>query len=822
MRVMGRGTESALWVALGLWALLSLWSVQAAQAQEASVIEIQIMGNEHVSTAKVKAALPFAAGDEIIVPDDIERAEMALREMGLFQEVSWDYRNEEGGIVVIFTLLENPVIEEIEIRGNRDWNEGRRFEIPWVGLSFPWPFTDYLVTTERLLEILKEHGIEPDKVLNTVKLEKALGIVDLYENGQCLPNPPKPSFCREYQDGGYFLFAVDTESIQLGEKLVIPVVEGVIESVELLGIEGPVKEEVLKVLDELPLLRPVKRQKLQEVLQKVSQSVFLEPLGSEDIGLAPGSAPERVVLVLNLKERRLIEGPKKIESIRFIGNTAFSEGELLKRLELPQEEGTVDNYELLKALRGVYRLYRKEGYFMMGLEVERLQEGVLTLRVEEGRIVEIEIHQNGYLTARLTEAGLVEIPLEEESLSPSKANGEAPATEENPLLEVLAQISSFLGDVLGTAAGREGLPRTRPEIIAKELTVRPGELVNQFDLAASFRKLMGLEYFKDVGFDFEPLEMGEVKLIVNVIEKEKLGSFNGGFSISSEGLVGKLSINGKNLYGTGQDLSLQFDRGITGKEQTNWSFDYQSLTLIEGSDYLNVKLFNNASREQSPKPHLLRRVGAEASLAFPLRQEVQGVLGLRGETFTKDFETEGEEPEIEQGLTTVLSLTVNHDNRNNPIFATRGGIRSIRVEQAGLLKLGEPFTKVQTTLIQHFPTFEDQNIAVRLIGGMGIDLPSQEEFLLGGSTTLRGIEPFRTPSMAMLNLEYRVQLIPAGFSLALFADLGGGDPFELKKSLGVEGRFTLPYVGHVRLAFAWPITDHIEHFKVELGFGPFF
>jgi len=785
------------------------------------VTKIEITGNEHVSAAKVKAALPFAEGDQITVPDDIERAQIALGEMGLFQEVSWDYRNEEGGIVVIFTLLENPVIEQIEIRGNRDWNEGRRFEIPWVGLSFPWPFVDYLVTTERLLEILKERGIEPGQVLNVVELEKALGIVDLYGSGQCLPNPPKPSFCREYQDEGYFLFAVDTENIQLGEKLVIPVVEGVIESVELMGIEGPVKEEVLKVLDELPLLRPVKRQKLQEVLQKVSQSVFLEPLSSEDIGLAQGSAPDRVVLVLNLKERILLESPQKVERVRFSGNTAFSEEELLKRVELPQE-GSVDNYELLKALSGVYRLYRKEGYFMMGLSVERLQEGVLTLRVEEGRIAEIEIHQNGYLTARLTEAGLEEIPLEEESSGPSKAKEEALAAEENPLLEVLAQISSFLGDVLGTAGGREGLPRTRPEIIAKGLTVRPGELINQFDLAASFRKLLGLEYFKDVGFDFEPLEMGEVKLIVNVIEKDKLGSFNGGFSISSEGLVGKLSINGKNLYGTGQDLSLQFDRGITGKEQTNWSFDYQSLTLIEGADYLNVKLFNNTSREQSPKPHLLRRVGAEASLAFPWKQEVQGVLGLRGETFTKDFETEGEEPEIEQGLTTVLSLTVNHDDRNNPIFATRGGIRSIRVEQAGLLKLGEPFTKVQTTLIQHFPTFEDQNVAVRLIGGLGIDLPSQEEFLLGGSTTLRGITPFRTPSMAMLNLEYRIQLIPASFSVALFADLGGGDPFELKKSLGIEGRFTLPYVGHVRLAFAWPITDHIEHFKAEIGFGPFF
>jgi len=809
----GLGLILALvWAAFGEGAVSAQ---EAPEAEKATVVEIQIEGNEHVSPSEIKAALPFKEGDEIVLDDDLIRAEGALSKLGLFQEVSWDYRRTEGGVVVIFTVIENPVIEEIEIRGNRDWNEGRRLEIPWVGLSFPWPFVDYLVTPERLREILKRHGIEPGKLLNTVELQKALGVSDL-KSGQCAQNPPKPSFCREYQDKGYFLFAIDTEHLQLGEKLVIPVIEGVIESVDLEGVEGPVKEEALKILKELPLLRPVKRQKLQEVLQKVSQSVYLEPLSPEDVGLLPGSAPDRVVLKLKLKERRLLEKPVAVQQLRFVGQSVFSEEELLKRTELP-EKAQIDNYELLKALRGVYRLYRKEGYFLMKLKLEDLSEGVLTLRVEEGRIAEIEIHQNGYTTARLTEEGLEKIPLEgdTEPASPSKSA----ARQENLLLEVLARLSSLLGAILGTSA-TEGLPRTRPEIIAKELTIQPGGLVNRFRLAESFRRLLSLGYFSDVNFDFEPLGEGEVRLIVEVTEKEKLGSLNGGFSISSEGLVGQLSLSGKNLYGTGQDLSLKFDRGITGKAQTNWSLDYQSRLLIPQADYLSVKLFNRASKEKSPRPHLLKRLGAEASVAFPW-EGVQGVVGLRAESFTKDFE-EGEGPRIEHGFLTVLSLTVTQDDRNNPIFATRGGIRSVEVEKAGLLGLGEPFTKLQTTLVQHFPTFEDQTIAIRLMGGVGIDLPSQEEFLLGGSTTLRGIAPFRTPAMALLNVEYRVQLLPNTFSAALFADLGSGESFELKKSIGVEWRLSVPYLGLVRIAFVWPITDHLEALRAEFGFGPFF
>jgi outer membrane protein assembly factor BamA len=310
-------------------------------------------------------------------------------------------------------------------------------------------------------------------------------------------------------------------------------------------------------------------------------------------------------------------------------------------------------------------------------------------------------------------------------------------------------------------------------------------------------------------------------MIIDVSEQDKLGSLNGGFSISPEGLVGQLSLSGKNLYGTGQDVSLQFDRGILGKAVMNWSLDYQSRTLVEGSDFLNIKLFNNTSHESSPKAHLLNRVGAEASLAYPWA-DVQLIFGLRHEAFTKEY-TEEDLP-VEKGLTDALSLTLNYDDRNNPIFATRGGLESFRVEQAGLFALGTEFTKLQATAIRHFPTLEDQNVAVRLVGGLGLDLEDdpQEQFLLGGSMTLRGIASQRTPSMAYLNLEYRIQFIPGVLAVALFADVGTGFPWQLKKSVGIEGRFTLPYLGPVRFAFAWPITDRIEYFKVEYGFGSFF
>jgi outer membrane protein assembly factor BamA len=808
-------------IALGLIPSQTVQAQEAAETQRVKVVEIQIHGNEHVLTRDIQAALPFTVEEEITLPDDLMRAELHLKDLGTLQSATSDYRRAGEGIVVIFDVIENPVTASIEITGNRDWNEDRRVTIPVIGLSFRWPFADYLVSTKRMVEILKERGIEPGKVLNTKKLKEALGSESEY-GGSCVANPPSPSLCREYRDGGYFLFGIGRVDWGDDSSLRIEVVEGLIESVTLPELGESLQQEADPILRELPLLRPVKLQQLQAVLQKLAQSIYFEPLRAEDISFGSGSAADRVTLTLHLKERRILEGHERIESLRFVGHTAFSEKELLARVELPAEP--IDNYGLLTALQGVYRFYRKEGFFMVKFTQEELVNQVLTLRIDEGRIGEIELRQNGYATLRLTSSGVVEIP--RGSVEPAPSNSEG--TPSRParggiLLDLLTHLSNFLGNVLGTSAGTSGLPHTQPEIIAKAITVKPGQLVNEYRLADTYRKLLNMGYFKDVGFDFQPLESSrDLKMIIDVAEQEKLGSLNGGFSVSAEGLVGQLSLNGKNLYGSGQDVSVRFDRGILGKTVMNWSLQYQSRTLVQGADYLDLKLFNNTSREGSPEPHLLNRLGAEASLAYPW-EDVQLIFGLRHETFTKDFGGD-EEPQIEHGLTNSVSLTLNYDDRNNPIFATRGGLASLRAEQAGLFALGTEFTKFQATLIRHFPTFEDQNVALRLVGGAGLNLldDPQEQFLLGGSTTLRGIASERTASMAYVNLEYRVQFIPLVFSIALFADVGTGYPFDLKKSVGIEGRVALPYVGPVRIAFAWPITDRIEYFKVEFGFGSLF
>ncbi len=801
---------------------VSLGATQdGAQAQTAHVTQIQVQGNTHVDTSRIRSDLPFDVEEEISLPDDIERAQTALMDAGLFQNASVDYRMAEDGVIVIVNVTENPVIQKIEVTGNTNWNADQRLHIPVVNWNVPWPFVDYLVTDERIDEILGNYDIKTGNVLNTKKLRTALGI---NEQGQCQPNPPTPSICHEYQNKGYTL--VGFSQVQTGETVRIGIVEAVIESVQIQGVEGPFKAKAEAMLSGIPTDRPAKQETIQQAVRSLNESIFFR---IQQVAPQQGSAPDKLQLLVRLAPRTLIEEPQAIQEVQFEGATAFPESELQTRMALP--DGEVSNYELLESLQAIYQLYRDDGFMMATFKRQSLNDGVLTLAIQEGRIDEILIEQNGYQTARITpESGLEELSIDASAGTGESGDGSKQQQQRSEsggndgFKRMVNEFGTMLGQFFGTSTTSD-IPRTEPEIIRTQLTFGAGDLANQFRLQESYRRLQKLGYFSSVNYNFERLDSGGVRVIITAEEKQKTGSLNGGFSVSGDGLVGQLSLSGKNLYGLGQDVSISVDRGVVGdaSASTNWNLDYQGRLLVPGTDSLNVKLYNKTSQESSSDQgkYWLKRLGGEASLTVPISGEAQTEVGLRQEWVTKEF-LEQEDLSPEYSRVSVASLAFNQDDRNNPRFATRGGRREISMERAGLFGVGSPFTKVEGTIVQHWPTVEDQTTALRLVGNAGSELPAQEQFTLGSSTTVRGVPTVRGSTVGFANLEYRILLEEqANVSVAFFADIGtNGDAW--RRSVGVEGRVTAPYVGPIRLAMAWPITDRVETVKAVFGFGTFF
>ena len=517
-------------------------------------------------------------------------------------------------------------------------------------------------------------------------------------------------------------------------------------------------EGIARSLIKIPLNKPVKIQAIQASLQRINNSIYFEKTGPADLSFSQGSAPDKLVLTWSLRERQLLNQPAAIKTVHFSGSTIYSQKQLAQALG-PLPSGEVDNLHLLQALQGVYDLYQQNGYTMMELANGGLDAGVLTIDISEGIINKIII---------------------------------------------------------------QGNKRTKDYVIRRKLLMKPGDIFNEGPLRDSYRNLQKLGYFQSIDIGSENAGPGKINLILTVKEKKNLGSFNGALSYAGGGLVGKLTLSWKNMFGTGQDLSLGYDRSITGKSRANWHLDYTTSVFFPKYDFFKTSLYQKTeSGEEGQGEYTLNKGGIETSLGYPLGGNTQLTLSQRYEGFHKCFQGAAgcESP----GTTSSFTLGLTNDDRNSVDFPTEGGIRQITLEQAGAFTAGTRFTKLSFTLTQYFPALKDQSLALRFYGGQGFSLPSQEEFSLGGISTLRGIPAFRTDKFFLVNTEYRAILTEGAVGVA-FADLGIDERMKLYRSFGLELRAQLPSIGPIRLVFSWPVIGGQINWqpKIDFGFGGMF
>ena len=715
-------------------ALPSTGQAQEVQTAGMRVERILIEGNKLVTAGEIKEAIQFKVG-EFVTEEEIRRSGQRILDLGYFQRVIPDYERLDGGIKVIYRVEENPTVKEIEITGNEQYGEGLKL----FGLKIP--FTSPILKTDRILEILKDHGTEKGKILNVKKLEK--GIMAVLE---------------EYRKKGYTLIRIG--DVRLGERVKIQFIEGKVERIEISGLDQRL-EEIARGLIKIPLGEPVKIQAIQTSLQRLSSSIYFEKSDPSDISFSPGSAPDKLIMTWNLRERRLLEEPTVIEEIKFSGATVYSPEQLVHVLG-PLPQGEVDNLSLLQALQGVYDLYYQNGYTMMDLANGGIADRILNIVISEGVINDIII---------------------------------------------------------------QGNERTKDYVIRRKLTVQPGDIFNEGPLRDSYRNLQQLGYFQNIDMGFEDVEPGRINLILTIKEKKNLGSFNGALSYAKGGIVGKLTLSWKNIFGTGQDLSLGYDRSLTGRSRANWHLDYNTSAFFPKYDFFKISLYQKAEggEEKEKREYILNKGGIETSFGYPLGRNTQLRLSQRYEGFHKCFKGKGSEECAAPGTTSSITIGLINDDRNSADFPTEGGIRSLTLEQAGAFTAGTRFTKLSFALVQHFPTLANQNLALRFHGGQGFSLPSQERFRLGGIDTLRGIIPFRADKFFLVNAEYRAVLTEGAVGVA-FADLGLNEEMELYSSFGMELRAQFSPVGPVRIVFSWPVVDgHINwQPKIDFGFGYMF
>ncbi|MCL6643181.1 MAG: BamA/TamA family outer membrane protein [Candidatus Bipolaricaulota bacterium] len=726
-----------------------------AQGTTYFVREVVIVGNKALTKREIYDALPFNIGSRITL-EDVEKGAQALRALGTLERVEPDYRILQNGIRVIYRVVENPVVKKIEFTGNESY---QFYLIDIWGIKF-FPYKMKLARRDELIDALRDAKVEENKPLSMRWFDDKI-----IEN----------TITQFYLKKGYTFIGVEPAFNREKQVLTIQIIEGKLDAVEIRGLQE-VPEALVKPLLQLPVGEPVKIAPIQEAIKALNKSVYFHQADENTLGIEQGSKPNSLKIVWNLKERHLLDEPTEIRAIRFTGATVYPITQLQALIgKIPQ--GPVNNFALMTALKRVYDLYRVEGYLLVNFVKESLTDGVLTVRITEGKIAKVTISN-----ACKPGAKSVIIP---------------------NLLEFPRQCTSEM-------------------VIRKALRLKEGDLVNENPLRDSFRNLLQLGYFKQDGVNVQPKILdestGTVELLVSVTEEDQLGNVKGGVSYNPQvGLVGQVSLGWKNILGTAQDVDLSLDRGLIGREVLNYSFNYKTTAYFKEYNSVEVSLFNNTSQQTDPQPHEMTKAGATFAVSYPVLSDLTLTLRFRYENIWKAT------PINEKSLIMSLGLDIVRDTRNNPIFPTSGGEVIVMGEQAGKFAVGTEFTKLQGIWTQHWRTLERQTISVRLYGALGLTLPSQERFGFGGVMTVRGWGTSFTSTFALANLEYRMELAENIWGV-FYYDHGWAEGVGERQALGFEMRLVTGFIGNVRFVIAWPFYETgLQIAPVfQFGFGTMF
>lgn len=158
------------------------------------ITAIVIEGNETVPTDEIIRVLSIKIGDPLVA-SKVQRDIQSIFDLGMFTDVRLDQRYFVGGVKIIFTVLENPVVKNIVFKGNN------------------------IISSEKLLSLMET---KVGNVLNTKTLYGDTSTINQYYNDEL----------------GYLLKPTHIEDVNWtdGGDLYISIVEGMeIKDIEIVG-----------------------------------------------------------------------------------------------------------------------------------------------------------------------------------------------------------------------------------------------------------------------------------------------------------------------------------------------------------------------------------------------------------------------------------------------------------------------------------------------------------------------------------------------------------------------------------------------------------
>ncbi len=606
----------------------------------------------------------------------------------------------------------------------------------------------------------------------------------------------------------------------------------------------------------------------------------------------------------------IVDGKKaQVTAVAFEGIGAFGEDALAKRLKskkkgFPFRSGTVKEENIIEDETRIRTFYRENGFRDVTVErapfVDDPKGGgvVLTHKIVEGpRYRTGEVHWAGNEIIKSPALASLPQPQSGEYYNGTKirqaVEGAYAAYAEEGFLYLQVEATEFVRDsnvVDVTFQIAEGPPSkvrqvritgntyTKENVIRRELELHEGDLFRRSQLVNTQQSVFRLGFFEDVGVDFQPAESTDVDVVLKIKEKQT-GTASAGAGYSSDGgLSGFVNLGHNNLFGNGQAVNIQLERG-SSRRAVDLSFTdpwfRNTPTQVGGTAYYSERDVNSGASTA----YFERRRGfsLQSGRPIPHLRYTRGLIRYRLEATTitidnpatatpslRALQTEGEQ------LTSGIELSATRNSTNHPFYPNRGQKGSLSYEFVGSFLGGDyDFSKVRFDSRWYSQSFlKGWANMVRVRGGMlgsvirSGTVPLYERFRLGGVTFdgLRGYEDYSivpleninyprfnpgtevtllnfalvpTPypggrAFTILTLEQQFPIVnpvralifaEGGNTWNRVADVRIGDWY---KSAGVGLRVEIPILGNVGFDYAYGFDRIAPGWKGHFLFGNFF
>lgn len=528
-----------------------------------------------------------------------------------------------------------------------------------------------------------------------------------------------------------------------------------------------------QIFDESMLEKAVyelKQQYLAKGLYGVEVTTTVTPLPRNRVGVA----------------FNIFEGSQaRIEGIRIIGNKAFSESTLLDQfaettpgwLTWFTDTDKYSREKLQADIEAVRSYYLDRGYLQVTIDPPDVSISpdrksiYLTLTVHEGDIYKVSgVHLAGNLLGLNSELqGLVKIKAGD-TFSASNVNATVKGISDylGQLGYAFANVNpnpqvdrdhrtvdmTFYVDPSRRVYVRQinigGNTRTRDEVIRREMRQQEAAWYNGGEVQTSKDRLNRLGYFDTVNVSTEPVPGTADQVDVNVDVKEKptgLINIGAGYG-SADKVILSAGISQDNVFGSGQNLTLQFETGASYRtvvlSQTDPYWTLNGISRTNSLYYRTTEEFDNNDGE-----YKVRTYGTGINFGVPISETDRIYVG--GNLERNQVELYSDSPAAYNSFVdqygdatnaAIFNVGWSKDTRNSALVPTKGSYTSLKASFSTWDLQYYMFSGQQQL---YFPLGNNFTLSFNGLVDWGVnygsnDFPVIKDVYAGGIGTVRGFE----------------------------------------------------------------------------------